>query len=153
MEKRYLTLRAKDRKELEKLLSKGSFPAKVFKRAMGLLALDRGKSFGAVAEMVGGCYQSVSAWCTRYNEEGLSMLWDAARSGRPIGIDGGQRAKITALACSEAPEGRSRWSLRLLADKAVELGYCAHLSHNQAGVILKKMNSNRTSGARGASRK
>jgi hypothetical protein len=72
------------------------------------------------------------------------MLEDAHRSGRPIEIDGGQRAKITALACSDAPKGNSRWTLRLLADKAVELGYCEHLSHNHAGEILKKTKSSRT---------
>jgi putative transposase len=140
MEKRHLKLRAKDKAELESLLSKGSLPVKVFKRVMGLLELDRGKSFGAVAETLGVCYQSVSLWCTRYKTEGLSMLWDAHRSGRPIEIEGEQRAKITALACSTPPEGYARWSLRLLAGKVVELGYCEHLSHNEAGRILKKMN-------------
>jgi hypothetical protein len=49
-----------------------------------------------------------------------------------------QCAKITALACSKATEGHSQWSLRLLAEKAVELEYCEHISHNQVGVILKK---------------
>lgn len=140
MEKRHLKLRAKDKKELEALLSKGSLPVKVFKRATALLELDRGKSFEAVAETVGVCYQSVSSWCTRYKEERLSRLWDAPRSGRPVQIDGEQRAKITALACSTPPEGYGRWSLRLLAGKAVELGYVEHLSHNEAGKILKKMN-------------
>ncbi len=139
MEKQHLNLGAKDKKELEGLLSKGSLPVKVFKRATALLELDRGKSFEAVAETVGVCYQSVSSWCTRYKEEGLSMLWDAHRSGRPVQIDGEQRAKITALACSTPPEGYARWSLRLLAGKAVELGYVEHLSHNEAGKILKKM--------------
>ena len=139
MEKQHLKLRAKDKKELEGLLSKGSLPAKVFKRAMALLELNRGQSFGVVAETVGGCYQSVSSWCARYKSDGLSMLWDAPRSGRPVEIDGEQRARITALACSKAPEGYARWSLRLLAGKAVELGYVEHLSHNEAGKILKKM--------------
>jgi putative transposase len=139
MGKQHLKLRAKDREELENLLSKGSLPAKVFKRATALLELDRGKSLGALAETVGGCYQTVSSWCTSYKATQLSMLWDAPRSGRPVEIDGSQRAKITALACSEAPQGHARWSLRLLAEKAVELGYCEHLSHNHAGVILKKM--------------
>jgi putative transposase len=139
MEKRHLKLRAKDKKELEALLSKGSLPVKVFKRATALLELDRGKSFGAVAETVGVCYQSVSSWCSAYKEAQLSMLWDAPRCGRPVEIDGEQRAKITALACSNPPEGYARWSLRLLADKAVELGYSEHLSHNEAGKILKKM--------------
>ncbi len=140
MEKQYLTLSAKDKKELETLLSKGSLPVKVFKRATALLELDRGKSFGAVAETLGVCYQSVSSWCSAYKAEGLAVLYDQPRSGRPIEIDGKQRAKITALACSEAPEGHARWSLRLLADKAVELGYCEHLSHNYAGKLLKKTN-------------
>lgn len=140
MEKHHLTLKAADKKHLEGLLSKGSLPAKTFKRATALLELNRGKPFGAVAETLGVCYQSVSTWCAAYREKGLSMLADAPRSGRPVEIDGPQRAKITALACSEAPEGHSRWSLRLLAGKVVELGYCEHLSHNYAGEILKKMN-------------
>lgn len=138
MEKRHLQLSARDKAALEALLSKGSLPVKVFKRATALLELDRGKSFGAVAETVGVCYQSVSSWCSAYKEAQLSMLWDAPRSGRPVEIDGKQRAKITALACSNPPQGYARWSLRLLADKAVELGYCEHLSHNEAGKILKK---------------
>ena len=66
------------------------------------------------------------------------MLQDKPRSGRPVEIDGRQRAKITALACSKPPEGHSHWSLRLLADKVVELGYCEHLSRDYARVILKK---------------
>jgi putative transposase len=112
---------------------------KTFKRATALLELSRGKGFGEVAETLGVCYQSVSSWCQAYKQKGLLMLYDEPRSGRPIEIDGTQRAKITALACSDAPEGHARWSLRLLADKAVELGYCEHLSHNHAGEILKKM--------------
>jgi transposase len=139
MEKRHLRLRAKDKAELESLLRKGSLPVKVFKRATALLELDRGKSFETVAKTLGVCYQSVSSWCSRYEGEGLSMLWDAHRSGRPLEIDGEQRAKVTALACTTPPEGYARWSLRLLASKAVELGYVEHLSHNEAGRILKKM--------------
>ena len=83
-------------------------------------------------------YQGVFNWCKAYHKSGLSLLWDAPRSGRPVEIDGGQRAKITALAGSKAPKGHAGWSLRLLADKAVELGYCEHLSHNHARKILKK---------------
>jgi transposase len=139
MGKRHLVLKVADKKFLEGLLSKGSLTAKVFKRATALLELHRGKRLRTVAETLGVCYQSVSSWCAAYHERGLAMLDDAPRSGRPVEIDGGQRAKITALACSAAPQGHSRWSLRLLADKVVELGYCEHLSHNYAGEILKKM--------------
>ena len=140
MEKRHLTLTAKDKKYLEGLLARGSLTVKIFKRATALLELNRGKSFATVAETLTVCYQTVSTWCAAYRAKGLAMLHDEPRSGRPIEIDGRQRAKITALACSDAPEGHSRWSLRLLADKAVELGYCEHLSHNWASEILKKMN-------------
>jgi hypothetical protein len=66
------------------------------------------------------------------------MLTDQPRSGRPLEIDGAQRAKVTALACSDPPEGYARWSLRLLAEKVVELGYVDYISHTQVGDILKK---------------
>lgn len=138
MEKHHLTLKPKDQQHLEELLSKGTLPVKTFKRATALLELNRGKSFGEVAQTLGVCYQSVSTWCAAYQQQGLKMLEDAPRSGRPVEIDGKQRAKITALACSTPPEGHARWSLRLLADRVVELGYCEHLSHDWAGKILKK---------------
>jgi transposase len=75
----------------------------------------------------------------RYFVGGLQLaLFDQPRSGRPIELDGKQRAKITALACSTPPQGRARWTLRLLADQAVELGHCQRLSHTAARQILKK---------------
>jgi hypothetical protein len=69
---------------------------------------------------------------------GLRCLEDAPRSGRPVVISGEQRAQITALACSDAPEGHARWDLRLLADKIVELNICETISHTHVGNILKK---------------
>lgn len=65
---------------------------------------------------------------------------DKERKGRPIKIDGKARAKITALACTTAPEGRARWTLRLLSEKVVELGIIDKLSHTGARKVLKKMN-------------
>jgi transposase len=73
-----------------------------------------------------------------YKQKGLKVLADEPRSGRPLQIDGEQRAKITALACSDPPEGYARWSLRLLADKAVELEYIETISHTEVADILKK---------------
>lgn len=133
-----LHLAVTDKTYLKKLLSKGSLTTKTFKRATALLQIDQGKSRVEVAESLNVSYASVSNWCRAYMKTGLQMLHDEPRSGRPIHIDGPQRAKVTALACSDAPEGHCRWSLRLLADKAVELGYCKHLSHDYAGKILKK---------------
>ncbi|MHC1732957.1 MAG: helix-turn-helix domain-containing protein [Bacteroidales bacterium] len=68
----------------------------------------------------------------------MKVLHDRPREGRPVEIDGNQRAKVTALACREPPEGYERWNLRLLADKMVELGYCEHISHTEVADISKK---------------
>jgi len=65
-------------------------------------------------------------------------LIDEPRTGRPIRIDGTMRAKITALACSETPDGRAKWSLQLLADKAVELELVETISPSKVRQILKK---------------
>ncbi len=80
-----------------------------------------------------------------YLADGLdAALTDKSRSGRPTTIDGLARAKITALACSAAPPGHAHWTLRLLADKAVELDIVEHISHNAVKEILNKTRSSRT---------
>jgi len=140
MKKQHLKLSTADRDYLQSLVSKGTLAVKIFKRATGLLELDRGKTLQAVARTLGVDYNTVAAWRDKYKEQGLKCLEDAPRSGRPIEISGRQRAKITALACSQAPTGHDRWALRLLADKVVELGYCNSISHTQVGNILKKTN-------------
>ena len=138
MKKQHLTLTASDRDQLEALLAKGSLPAKTFKRATALLELDRGKTFTDVAATLSLSTVTLAALRDKYNVLGLACLHDAPRSGRPIVIDGTQRAKITALACSDAPEGHDRWTLRLLAEKVVEAGFCDTISHTMVGSILKK---------------
>ena len=144
MKKEHVKLSHADRAALTDLLARGSLPAKAFKRATGLLELNRGKTLQAVAATLGVNYNTVAAWRDRYQQVGLQGLQDQPRSGRPITINGKQRAKLTALACSDAPTGHARWSLRLLADKVVELGHCDAISHTQVGNILKKTRSNRT---------
>lgn len=92
--------------------------------------------------MMGVSLQTVSNIKRRYLAGGLpAALFDQQRAGRPVEIDGSQRAKITALACTKPPAGHARWTLRMLADKAVELGYCQRLSHTTARKVLKKTNS------------
>lgn len=142
MKKAHLTLAPVDLEYLEGLLAaSGELTTKVFKRATALLELNSGKTFAEVSATVGTSKQTVSSWRDSYNADGLSLLKDKPRPGRPVRIDTEQRAKIIALASSEAPAGHLRWSLRLLAEKAVELGYCEHLSHDYAGDILKKVNA------------
>lgn len=138
MKKQHIQLTPEDRKELMSIQSKGKQSANVYKRATGLLALDRGETLETVAIMVGVTNETVGTWRDKYKTEGLKCLIDQPRPGRPIKIDGKQRAEITALACSEAPAGHSQWSLRLLANKVVELGLSENISHTQVGLILKK---------------
>jgi transposase len=138
MKKQHIQLSEIDRTYLEELVSKGELAVKVYRRALGLLELDRGKTYSAVASTLGVNPNTIAKWAKNYKVERLQCLQDKPRSGRPIEIDGVQRAKITALACSEAPAGYDRWTLRLLAEKAVELDYCDHLSHTEVADILKK---------------
>jgi len=133
-----------DRKHLKQVLRKGNLPAKTFKRATGLWDTDRGRSPNEIAATHDVSVRTLTNWRKSYQERGLGTLEDQPRPGRPLQIDGLQRAKITALACSKPPEGFGSWSLRLLADKAVELELVESLSFRHAARILKKTSSNPT---------
>ena len=139
MQKQHLKLTEADKKYLTELLNKGQAKARVIRRAMGLLQLDQGATFQKAAEILGIDYYTVSIWRKKYVENGLEFLSDLPRSGRPLEFDGEQRAKITALACSETPVGRAKWSLQLLADKAVELELVESISPSKVRALLKKM--------------
>lgn len=84
----------------------------------------RNKSVAEIAALLGCLPTTVYNVKDRYQAEGLeSALTEKPRSGKPPRITGEQKARLTALACSDAPEGHARWTLRLLADKSVELGF------------------------------
>lgn len=118
---------------------RGTAAARVQTRARILLLLHRGSTPDAVAAALSVGVATVFNVKRRYLSEGLdSALHDKPRSGKPTSIDGVARAKITALACSTAPEGHARWTLRLLADRAVELGLVEAISHNTVKKVLKK---------------
>jgi putative transposase len=140
MKKQHVQLTQADREYLENLIRKGQLTAKAYRRALSLEELDRGETYTSVSKTLQVSIPTLSTWAALYKVKGLKVLQDEHRSGHPIQIDGEQRAKITALACSEPPEGYARWSLRLLADKVVELGYCEHISHTEVAEILKKTN-------------
>jgi transposase len=134
----HFQLSDKDREYLKGLLSKGQLRARVFKRANGLLQLQQGKTLIEVAANLGVSRAAVADWRDGYKKRGLNCLEEAPRPGRPVKIDGDQRAKITALACSQAPQGHAKWNLRLLAEKIIELGICPEISHQHVNNILKK---------------
>ena len=137
-----ITLSSNDTRSLKTLLTRGKASARTLSRARILNLLHRGQSPASISALLQVSHQTIYNVKRRFREGGLqAALYDQPRSGRPIEIDGTQRAKITALACSTPPEGRARWTLRLLADKAVELGHFKRLSHTKARQILKKTNS------------
>jgi putative transposase len=140
MKKQHVKLTSNDRVFLETLISQGEQTARIYRRALGLLELDRGQTYTAVSKVLQVAIPTISNWATQYAANGLKVLNDQPRTGRPVEIDGNQRATITALACSDPPEGYERWNLRLLANKVVELGYCDHISHTEVADILKKTN-------------
>ncbi|GAC1406545.1 MAG: hypothetical protein NVSMB56_20350 [Pyrinomonadaceae bacterium] len=143
MKKQHLQLSQQHLSSLTTLLAKGSLNARVARRASALLQLQQGATLQLVAKSVGVVYQTVAEWRDKYLAHGLDFLADKARTGRPVVFDGVVRARITALACSETDTGHGIWSLRLLAEKAVELNYCERISYSKVGDILKKTHSSR----------
>jgi transposase len=140
-----------ERGSLITLLRRGSTPARVNTRARVLDLLHRGRHPTEIAATLSLSLQTIFNIKRRYLTTGLdSALHERPRSGKPPKIDGTARAKITALACSTAPQGHARWTLRLLADKAIELGFCEHLTRDGWRGAEKTL-SNRTANVRGAS--
>lgn len=138
MKKSHVKLSERDKEYLEDLLSRGSLSAKKYNRALALLELHKGRTYTEVTSIVNKTYTTVWSWGNKYKESGLEFLEDKPRSGRPKEIDGLTQAKIIALACTDAPEGHAKWSVRLLAKKIVELGYCDEMSKTTVSEILKK---------------
>ena len=143
-----VTLTGQERNELEALTRNGKTPAKKFIHARALLlcdASDEGPAWKVadVAEALGITSRTIEHLKKRFVEEGLEAALvrkPRTRPPRPLIFDGAFEARLIALACSEAPEGRSRWTVRLLADKAVELNLAPSVSHMTVQRVLKKMN-------------
>jgi transposase len=143
-------LSKKQRSQLLHLRKGGKTPPRIVKRARILLLAHEGVSDADIMTRVEVSRCTVMNSRRRFQSEGTHLIHEQPRPGRPVKFDGETRAKITALACSEAPEGYSQWSLRLWADKIVELGFVEAIHHDSVGVILKKMNDNRSVSDSGA---
>ncbi len=136
-----LRLELKDRKRLEKLTRSGTLKSRKLNRCRILLLASRGRRKKEIAEILSMSPVTVIEICKRYRTGGIdNALNEKPRPGAPAIFSGKDKAKITALACSKVPGGTARWSLRLLADKAVELRLVKNISHETVGVILKKTN-------------
>lgn len=126
-------------RSLKTILRRGATPARVQTRARVLDLLHRGQPPAAISTTLGLSVQTVFNIKRRYLTEGFeAALQDKPRSGKPPRIGGEARARLTALACSQAPDGHARWTLRLLADRAVKLGFVDSISHTAVKQILKK---------------
>ena len=144
--KYHVKLTLEERCKLNRLTTQGKTPVRQLKRAQILQLADENHSRGGktdkeIAEKLDVSMPTIERIRRRYSESGIEVaLQEQPRAGRPPGISVEERAKVTALACSTPPEGYQRWSLRLLADKAVELELVDHISHDAVGTILKKTN-------------
>ncbi len=132
-----------------------------FRNARVLLLCDRGPAgpgwtVARTAEALGVSGRTVERVKKRFVEEGLeATLRRKPRETppRPVQFDGAFEARLIALACTDAPAGRARWTLRLLADQAVVLGLTDAISPTSVHHILKKTRCSPTASAAGASRR
>ena len=143
MEKKYVvTLTDPERAELRKLTSTGKGAARRLTHARILLKSDQGLPDQRIAAEVEVGHATIERVRQRFVEESLEASLDPRRpeSPREHKIDGEVEAHLVALACSAPPEGRARWTLRLLADKLVELEYLESVSHETVRQSLKQTN-------------
>jgi putative transposase len=135
-----VSLKEQEREELKQYLRKGKSSARSLTRARILLLADEGRDDEMIAEALNVSKSTVSRIRTRYSDSGLDFaLHEKARSGAPPKIDGRIEAQLTLLACSEPPDGRSKWTVRLLADRLVEVEVVDSISHMSVQRLLKKM--------------
>jgi transposase len=142
-----VNLNEQERQTLQKIVRSGKDKARKITRCRILLLADggRGKTDKEISDALQVCLATIFNIRRRYCQQGLeSAIGEGARSGQPPKFKGKAAAKITAIACSAPPEGQARWSLRLLADRVVELKIVESISHQSVSNILKKTNSNRT---------
>jgi hypothetical protein len=145
-----VTLTEEERRELESILKKGKHTSQSFRNVCILLNSDESENVTKstneeIAKLLHVNVKSVERLKQRFVEEGF----DACLGRKPypevtnIKTDGDFEAHLIALSCSEAPEGYANWSLRLLADKMVELKYVDSISHETIRQTLKKTKLNR----------
>ncbi len=156
--KKYVVrLSAQERERLETMVRAGKHSAQMLTRARILLKADvsdagEAWSDSAIAAALDTSVNNVARTRQQLVEEGFEATLKRKynpNSARPRIFDGEREAKLIALACSPAPEGFARWSLRLLEEKVVELNIVDKASDNTIGRTLKKTFSSRIAGSNG----
>lgn len=146
MKKYIVTLDGGERKDLETLTSKGKHKSQKILNALILLACDEGeyqkkRSINEeIARVLNVNMKKIDRVKKRFVEDGFDVALGGRKSSRIYTkkADGDFEAHVVALSCSEPPDGFARWSLRLLADKVVELDYIDSISHEAIRRMLKK---------------
>lgn len=135
--------------ELDAIVNKGSHKSQTYRTAYILLNTDEGDysrkvTNERICEVLRIGMRTIDRVKKRFVEEGFETTLDRRLTNRIYEgkVDGDVEAKLVALCCSNPPEGYARWSLRLLADKMVELEYIDKISHVTVGNVLKKTNLN-----------
>ena len=140
-----VTLSKQDREQLYEIIKKGKHKSQIYRNAYILLNTDQGDYSSKVtnveiAKILKVGMRTIDRVKKRFVEEGF----DASLSRRPTTrvyekkVDGDAEAHLITIACSEPPKGFAKWSLRLLADKMVELEYVESISHETVRTVLKK---------------
>jgi len=150
MKKYIVTLTNDERKELIELISKGKHRSQKILNTLILLACDEGEfqkgrsTNKVIAKVLNVSMKKIDRVKKRFVEDGLDITLNGRKGSRIYKkkADGDFEAHLIALSCSDPPEGFSRWSLRLLADKVVELDYIDNISHETIRRVLKKTKSN-----------
>lgn len=126
--------------ELKALINKGKHSVRKVKRARILLESFAGKKPEVIAQQVGVSLATVYNIHKRYEQQGMqAALAEKPRSGQPRKVTPQVEATVTQIACSAAPQGRTRWTVRLINEKLITLGY--ELEDESVRLILKKVNS------------
>jgi transposase len=136
-----------ERDRLQEIIRSGKHKARKITRCRILLLADgpKGKTDQEIVDALNVSLGTIFNIRRRYAQEGLEpAISERPRSGQPPKFKGRTAAKITAIACSTPPAGQAKWSLRLLADRVVELKIVDSISHQSINNILKKTNLNRT---------
>jgi transposase len=154
-----VTLTSEEREELESMPRRGRIEARRFINARALLLCDAGLEGPAwkvadVASALGVSSRSIEHLKKRFVEKGLEAALSRKKRERPpreVKFDGAFEARLIALACSKVPDGYRRWTVRLLAEKAVELKFAESVSHMSVQRTLKKTNFSLTGANTGKS--
>ena len=136
-----ITLSESEQSELQAIVNQGCHSARMFKRAQILLHSHAGKKPQEIAEWLDVCLSTIYNTRRHYLDAGLTAaLHEKARPGQPAKLDLRQQAQVTVLACSQAPAGHARWTVRLLADRVVKAEIVDHIAPETIRQFLKKTN-------------